>query len=243
MNCGFSALTPDFSTLNGILRRFATDLFGHIPESMRVSFDSVKYKSSATQGRDAVDVVRFMKMLYMMTVPEGEFHPDRYDVQKRKAPPTIISMAKPKADKRPTRFQTVLPSRFKKEKLLGQGGQGTVHLGSYEGIKVAGKTLLACADESMVQETQEEVRFFLKLDHPNCHYLLGAKTTLENGGIMLLTEVCDNGSLFDCYSKSGVKFDNPTAWRIAKECASGFKVIHELGFMHRDIKSLNGIYT
>ena len=40
-------------------------------------FDKVKYKSSATQGRDAVDVVRFMKMLYMMTCPDGEFHPDR----------------------------------------------------------------------------------------------------------------------------------------------------------------------
>jgi hypothetical protein len=44
---------------------------------MKPCFDKVKYKSSATQGRDAVDVVRFMKMLYMMTCPDGEFHPDR----------------------------------------------------------------------------------------------------------------------------------------------------------------------
>lgn len=104
---------------------------------------------------------------------------------------------------------------------------------------MAGKTLLASADEALVEETKEEVRFFMKLDHPNCHYLLGAKTSVDNGGVMLLTEVCDNGSLFDCYSKSGVKFDSPTAWRIAKECATGLKVIHELGYMHRDVKSLN----
>ena len=221
------------------LEKFATDHFGHIPPSMSSCFDRVKYKSSATQGRYAVDVVRFMKMLYMMTVPEGEFHPDRYDPQKKTAAPTLISIAKPKIASRPRRIENVIPSKFKGEKLLGQGGQGTVHMGAYDGVKVAGKTLLADADETLVKETQEEVRFFLKLDHPNCHYLLGAKTSLEDGGVLLLTEICDNGSLFDCYSKAGLKFDLPTSWRIAKECATGFKVIHELGFMHRDIKSLN----
>jgi hypothetical protein len=66
---------PNFAA--GQFCRFATDLFGHIPDSMKPCFDKVKYKSSATQGRDAVDVVRFMKMLYMMTCPDGEFHPDR----------------------------------------------------------------------------------------------------------------------------------------------------------------------
>ena len=71
---------------------------------------------------------------------------------------------------------------------------------------MAGKTLLASADDALVEETKEEVQFFIKLDHPNCHYLLGAKTTLDNRGIMWLTEVwltevCDNGSLFDSYSK------------------------------------------
>ncbi len=31
----------------------------------------------------------------------------------------------------------------------------------------------------------DELKFFTKLDHPNCHYLLGAKTTLDNGGILV----------------------------------------------------------
>ncbi len=31
----------------------------------------------------------------------------------------------------------------------------------------------------------DELSFFMQLDHPNCHYLLGAKTTLENGGILV----------------------------------------------------------
>ncbi len=31
----------------------------------------------------------------------------------------------------------------------------------------------------------EELSFFEKLDHPNCHYLVGAKTTLDSGGILV----------------------------------------------------------
>jgi serine/threonine protein kinase len=50
--------------------------------------------------------------------------------------------------------------------------------------------------------------------------------------------VCESGSLFDLYNKQGRKFDKPTAHRLAKECAVGYQFIHDLGFMHRDIKSL-----
>jgi len=57
-------------------------------------------------------------------------------VKNKKAPPTIISIKKAKLEKRPARWQTVVPDKFRKEKLLGQGGQGTVYLGTYEGVKV-----------------------------------------------------------------------------------------------------------
>lgn len=46
----------------------------------------------------------------------------------------------------------------------------------------------------------------------------------DDGGSMMLTQVSDNGSLFDCYFKSGVRFNGTTAWRIAKECATELKV-------------------
>jgi len=128
------------------------------------------------------------------------------------------------------------------EKLLGEGGQGRVHLGTYGDVKCAGKTLLNPSAE-MVAETVSEVDFFLKLDHLNCHYLLGANTSVDRGEILLLTEVCDQGSIFDIYSKEQRTFDGVTALRIAKECAQGYEHIHELGFMHRDIKSLNVFMT
>ena len=37
--------------------------------------------------------------------------------------------------------------------------------------------------------------------------------------------------------------DRPTAWRFARECASGIGHIHSMGYMHRDIKSLNVFVT
>ena len=89
--------------------------------------------------------------------------------------------------------------RFQAQKVLGEGGQGKVCLGVYDGFKCAGKTFTGTPDQDLVVEVQNEINFFMKLDHPNCHYLLGAKTTLDDGGIIVLTEVCDQGSLFDLY--------------------------------------------
>eukprot|EP00286_Rhodomonas_abbreviata_P020854 CAMPEP_0181297642 /NCGR_PEP_ID=MMETSP1101-20121128/5351_1 /TAXON_ID=46948 /ORGANISM="Rhodomonas abbreviata, Strain Caron Lab Isolate" /LENGTH=705 /DNA_ID=CAMNT_0023402597 /DNA_START=27 /DNA_END=2144 /DNA_ORIENTATION=- len=224
------------------LENFCRAEFGMMPPTFPQNFDVVKYKSAATQGRDACDVVRFMKLLYMTVCPTGQFHPDNYDPNKSEAVMPVvqmISIPKPKQSARPPRFTNIEPRKFVKTKLLGQGGQGTVHLGTYEGTAVAGKTLLSNPSQELVDETMEEVNFFIQLDHPNCHYLLGAKTTLDNGGIMLLTEVCESGSLFDLYGKQGRKFDMQTAHRLARECAVGFDVIHNMGFMHRDIKSLN----
>jgi len=221
------------------VQNFCLGLFQMLPPNAESLFEKVKYQSSATQGRDAVDVVRFMKLLYNLVRPTGDFAIGKYEPQRTAVKPVVVSQHVAKASDRPARIEPVVPALFQKKKLLGQGGQGTVHLGSYNGFKCAGKTLLGSPDANTVKETLDEVNFFLKLDHPNCHYLLGAKTTLDNGGIMLLTEICDKGSVYDFYGKAGKRFDMQTAWRLARECALGFDVIHDMGFMHRDIKSLN----
>jgi hypothetical protein len=40
------------------IENFCNHCFGHVPSQLPALFSTVKYKSSATQGRDAVDVVR-----------------------------------------------------------------------------------------------------------------------------------------------------------------------------------------
>jgi hypothetical protein len=220
--------------------KFSVDLFGEEPPQLQLMFRHVKYQSSATQQRDAVDIVRLMKLLYMVIMPDGRYHPNTYQPGKSSNTTNYVLSVPlpPKPTSHPARFHDIVVAKFKKGKLLGQGGQGTVHMGTYDGVPCAGKTFSGKPDQNLVNEVKLEVDFFMKLDHPNCHYLLGAKTTLDNGGIITLTEVCDNGSLFNLYCVQGMVFDLQTAWRIGKECAEGCNFIHGLGYMHRDIKSL-----
>lgn len=46
---------------------------------------------------------------------------------------------------------------FKKGKLLGQGGQGTVYAGTYEGLVCAGKTFSGSPDKALLDECANEV--------------------------------------------------------------------------------------
>lgn len=58
-----------------------------------------------------MDIVRFMKMLYMLVCPDGEFHPSRYDpssfVKKKPAPNMLMSVKQAVTTARPKRFQNV----------------------------------------------------------------------------------------------------------------------------------------
>ena len=49
---------------------------------------------------------------------------------------------------------------------------------------------------SLNSQRQEQVRFCMMLDHPNCLYLLGAKTSLDSGGISLSLSFSRSLSLF-----------------------------------------------
>lgn len=179
-------------------------------------------------------------MLYMMVCPDGAHAPGSYSLAKPPQGNHLVSWKKTSTESAHLpRISPVVPAKFRSVKVLGQGGQGKVELGDYDGVQVAGKTFLGTPDANLVKETLDEVEFFMKLDHPNCHYMLGSKTTLEDGGIMLLTEVCEMGSIFDKYNKENVVFDLATALRLTRECALGFEHIHSMGYMHRDIKSLN----
>ena len=224
------------------LENFFRDVFGETPSSFEAAFQVCQYTSAATRGREAVDLVRFMKLLYMMICPAGPFHPSKYDPDAAKKayhqPERVLSKPDSKSKTRPKRFTNVRSDKFIPTKLLGQGGQGVVEAGTYEGVTCAGKTFYRAPGPELMMEVKAEVDLFLQLNHPNCHYLLGANTSLDKGGIIMLTEICEMGSLYDLFSKQRLRFDDRTAMRVATECASGMEFIHNLGYMHRDIKSL-----
>ncbi|EKX50373.1 hypothetical protein GUITHDRAFT_67108 [Guillardia theta CCMP2712] len=82
-----------------------------------------------------------------------------------------------------------------------------------------------------------------KLHHHNCHELIGS--TIDPTNVVILTTLCENGSIFDFYSKqllpSHRRFHPETSHRLALESARGLQYMHSLhpSMMHRDLKSLN----
>ena len=94
---------------------------------------------------------------------------------------------------------------------------------------VAGKVLIRKPTVEVCKELEKEALLMKLLDHPNCHIIHGAKCTVQDGGPLILTEVCSEGSLFDLYAKRQVKFDLITGWRIALECSLGLQAVHDLG--------------
>ena len=196
-----------------------------MPANFDTLWKKLKYISSTT-GKECIELVRFMKFLYSVVCPDGAFL-HNYVPARRAEPKPPMSFESVPEQKHPPRINPVVFAKFRKGEVLGNGGQGIAYRGDYEGRVCVGKTFFAKPDDNLVREMENEVRFFLAIDHPNCHYMLGAKTTLDNGGILMLTELCDNGSLFDLYTKSRITFDRMTQLRVIRECAAGKCIAQE----------------
>ena len=52
----------------------------------------------------------------------------------------------------------------------------------------------------------------------------------------VLTEVCDNGSIFDLFSKCNTTLKLSTAWRIARECAGYWHTRHKVFNHNFDVR-------
>lgn len=87
----------------------------------------------------------------MLVRPDGDYHPSRYDPSRRvaaqrqapsQAPPSPERAlpASPGSSGQPRpKIHPVVPARFRRGRLLGKGGQGSVYAGEYDGVVCAGK--------------------------------------------------------------------------------------------------------
>jgi len=122
------------------LQTLVSSLFGSVPSSFEANWSACAYVSKSTGGKEVVDIVKLMKFFYLTIRPSGCFNPNKgYKPAHVPIQPDVVSAPVTKADPHPPRINPVIPSHFKKMKLLGQGGQGTVHLGKYDGqVKISG---------------------------------------------------------------------------------------------------------
>mmetsp|Transcript_65897 Transcript_65897/g.143848 ORF Transcript_65897/g.143848 Transcript_65897/m.143848 type:complete len:446 (+) Transcript_65897:1-1338(+) len=220
---------------------FLTHTFGAIPPGTDDAFTRLQ----SSPARPHLDFCRFMRLLYEIILPTGKFvqftaapRPSKGDGASQRKIVQSSYMGTPSSKQR-MRVDHLNPHEVHKDKLIGQGGFGSVFKATYRGHVVAAKFLIDTESAEALAETTKEVDLMARLDHPNIVYLVGS--CINPPDVVIVTEFCDNGSLFDCIHKQRLQFDRPSLWRIAKETAVGVSMLHDLAppIIHRDIKSLN----
>lgn len=95
-------------------------------------------------------------------------------------------------------------------------------------------------ENELYESFESEARMMVAFRHPNIVTFIGA--CLEKPNMLLITEYCDFGTLFDVLEAPSFKpISHVQSIRFATDCAEGLCYLHSLPspILHRDFKSLN----
>ncbi len=220
-----------------------TNLVADVFPTMPATWTDVFRRLQSSPEKPHIDFVRFVRLLYeMLMAGEGKYIKQRAAdkatkvrqgaVAPKKLPPAQQAREVPY-------FDVVVTGEIVKEKMLGQGGCGTVFKAKYRSYTVAAKFLNGPVSAADVASAAQEVSLMRQLQHENIVKLIGACTEMPN--VCILMEFCENGSLFDLIHRNRVELTPEMQWRFSLECARGLNVlhVHSPPIIHRDIKSLN----
>ena len=131
---------------------------------------------------------------------------------------------------------------YKIEKVLGNGGMGTVYLANqlslnrHVALKVLRKKRLE--KEGAIEKFLKEARMTAKLNHPNLVSVHDAGQDEKSGLVYYTMTYVDGPNLRNWVAKRG-PLDVQTALQILKGICAGLGHAHQLKLVHRDLKPDN----
>ncbi|CEL96930.1 unnamed protein product [Vitrella brassicaformis CCMP3155] len=130
---------------------------------------------------------------------------------------------------------------FSEDDKLGRGGFGVVYRGVFKGrpvaVKVAHPSEELAPHEQFI-EVLREVEPMFHLRHPNIVEFLGVCAADEKHGLMIVTELCECGSL-DKYLAKNRPLPPDVRDRFVREICEGVQYLHDHGIAHLDLKPGN----
>lgn len=135
---------------------------------------------------------------------------------------------------------------FSKSKEIGEGGFGIVYqaelkvpgLQSGESVNVAVKRLKEGSTQGY-EEFLKEIVVMSHIQHPNIVKLLGY---CNEGDAVLVYELMLGGSVsgaLDDSNNGELDFSWSARLKVAKDCSSALKYLHQMNLVHRDFKASN----
>ncbi|XP_077268386.1 receptor-type guanylate cyclase Gyc76C [Temnothorax americanus] len=123
------------------------------------------------------------------------------------------------------------------------GGQVFAQTGHYHGVMVRIKELKFSKKKDISRDVMKEMRTLREIRHGNLNSFIGA--CVEPMRILLITDYCAKGSLYDIIENEDIKLDDMFIASLIHDLIKGMLYIHEscLLVCHGNLKSSNCVVT